>query len=335
MQEYLASELGLDGDPNRIVKVYRPAEEVFAQESLDSYHGVDVTLEHPKDMVNAENYKSVTVGVVRAGGVQDGNHVRVDTIIKAADAIKAVESGKAELSAGYTAIYDDNVPDELASQGIEFIQRDIRVNHVALVDRARAGASARLFDGKKGVSKMPISVTLDSKRSVEVEDKATAALISDTLESLNKRVADAEAAQAKAEAERDEAMEEKEEADKKASDSAIDARVKDLLNVRDGARKIAGKDFTCDSTDPVEVMRAAMIKVKPNRKDWADKSAAYIQGAFDAEMEKEEEDEDKESTDADLKQLAQDASRVPGGDKPNPREARDAAWQSAWNKEDK
>lgn len=223
VQEYLASELGLDGDPNRIVKVYRPAEEVFAQESLDSYHGVDVTIEHPGDMVNAENYKAVTAGVVRSGGIQDGNHVKVEMIIKAADAIKAVESGKAELSAGYTAIYDDNVPDELASQGIEFIQRNIRINHVALVDRARAGASARLFDGKKGVPKMPISVTLDSKRSVEVEDKATAALISDTLESLNKRVADAEAAQAKAEAERDEAMEEKEKADKKASDSAIDA----------------------------------------------------------------------------------------------------------------
>ncbi|MGL5729314.1 MAG: DUF2213 domain-containing protein, partial [Plesiomonas sp.] len=30
IQQYLASELGLDGDPNRIVNVYRPPEEVFS-----------------------------------------------------------------------------------------------------------------------------------------------------------------------------------------------------------------------------------------------------------------------------------------------------------------
>ena len=34
IQQYLARELNLDGDPNRIVNVYRPEDEVFKDESL-------------------------------------------------------------------------------------------------------------------------------------------------------------------------------------------------------------------------------------------------------------------------------------------------------------
>ena len=53
IQEYLARELGLDGDPNRIVRVYRAPEEVFSPASLSSYDACDITNDHPKGLVTA------------------------------------------------------------------------------------------------------------------------------------------------------------------------------------------------------------------------------------------------------------------------------------------
>ena len=82
IQEYLASELGLDGNPNRIVNVYRPADEVFKAESLLSYDGTDITIEHPGTLVDSQNYKDVSVGVVRGSGIEDNDFVQCDLIIK-------------------------------------------------------------------------------------------------------------------------------------------------------------------------------------------------------------------------------------------------------------
>ena len=144
-QEYLASELGLtDRNPNDIIVVNRPESAVFEQASLDSYDGSDITIEHPSAMVDADSHGLVSKGAIRGIGTRDGDFVGVELVIKSRDAITAVETGKVQLSAGYTAIYDD-APDD---SPFDFIQREIRINHVALVDRARAGAQARLFDNK-------------------------------------------------------------------------------------------------------------------------------------------------------------------------------------------
>src|SRR5690606_18961730 len=103
----LRRELGLDGDPNAVVTVYRPPEEVFAADSLASFDGADVTVMHPGELVNAKNYRKTSVGVIRGPGRQDGDFVTADLVVKDADAIKAIEEqGFVELSAGYTAEYE-------------------------------------------------------------------------------------------------------------------------------------------------------------------------------------------------------------------------------------
>ena len=60
------------------------------------------------------------------------------------------------------------------------IQREIRHNHVAIVDNARAGYQARISDSKPKVEVME-KVTLDSGRTVEIEDPSKAALIADSI----------------------------------------------------------------------------------------------------------------------------------------------------------
>ena len=295
IQEYLAGELNLPGDPNRIVRVMRVADEVFKPESLATYDGADVTLEHPPEFVGAENFKKYSVGVVMGGGRQDGDFVVSDLCIKDAEAIKAAEQGKVQLSAGYTCAYDDQVPE---GADYEFIQRNIAVNHVALVDNARAGAQARIFDNRRGV-KMS-RVTLDSGRTVEVADESVAALISDTIERLNKRIKDAEEEIEKKDEEMERLEEEKEAANAakdKAEEEAkkdkmsdeekeekISSLVKEIISVASEAETVAGERIECDSMKPVEIMKAALKIARPTV-DWDKKSDAYVTSAFDLQKE--------------------------------------------------
>lgn len=326
IQDYLARELGLPGDPNRIVKVYRPAEEVFNDESLASYDTADVTIEHPKGFVTADNYRSVSAGFVRGAARQDGDYVVADLIIKDKRAIDAINSGKVELSAGYTAVYDERPGVSPEGEPYDMVQTQIRINHVAIVDRARAGAGARIFD-RKNEGKTMHRINLDSGRSVEVSDEATALLVSDSLERLTKQVTDAEAARDAAQATADAHAEEiaalkKTIAD---ADAALGERLAAVVRVQADAARIAGEGFTCDSVDITEIQRAALSKLRP-AVEWADKSATYVQAAFDMAkeaMEEEEENEDAggrgkkrgedaggrgRTRDADYSQLAQDGA---------------------------
>ena len=326
VQQYLAGELGLqDRAANEVVNVYRPPEEVFAPESLKSYKDKDITNDHPQSMVNADSFKELSVGhTTDAARPEDDQYVVVDLILKDADAIKKVEDGKAALSAGYEAQYhyepgytEDGTP-------YEYVQRNIRINHVALVDKARAGPGAKLYDNKPkydhGGNQMSI-VTLDGGKTVEVQDNATAQLIQSTLDANKKSYEDMEKKakemedeaqrlrdeMEKMKAEKDSMSEELEKKKKEASDEALSERLQTVVQVKDDAAKIAGSDFTSDSVDPMQIKRDALAKARPTV-DWSDKSDAYVTAAWDMAKEQAENDPGKASHDRmaeDLKKLYQ------------------------------
>jgi len=296
IQDYLARELELPGDPNRIVKVYRPPEEVFNADSLATYSGADVTLNHPKGLVNADNYKVTSVGVVRSSGSKSEDFVQCDLIIKDAAAIKAVNSGKCELSAGYTAVYDDTPGETPEGEKYDYVQREIRINHIAIVDRGRAGALAKIFDNETtGGNTMPVLITTDSGRSVDVADPANAQVVADAFDRLLKRATTAEDSVQRIQAVADGAKEELAKAVLLSSDSAIADRVAVIAKTGATARKIAGDSFKCESVDSTTIMRAALNSKFPTI-DWAAKSDVYVQARFDMadeEMPEETEEEKK------------------------------------------
>jgi hypothetical protein len=291
IQEYLARELGLDGDPMRVVRVYRPEDEVFNDASLGTYDASDVTNNHPHSLVTAATYKGVAVGVVRGPGRRDGDFVICDLIVKDQKTIDEIIGGKCELSAGYTAIYDETPGVTEDGQAYDYIQRDIKINHVAIVERARAGANARVFDHNPGGNTMPVIITTDSGRSVDVADPANAQVVADSFDRLLKRATDAESKADKAQATADKAAEDLAEARKASNDEAINARVVLIGSTQAQARKIAGDSFTCDSLDVIEIKRAALAVKRP-KMAWGDKSAGYVECAFDAEAEKEPDEDD-------------------------------------------
>ncbi|MBD5153091.1 MAG: DUF2213 domain-containing protein [Oscillibacter sp.] len=137
-QEYLAGELQLDGDPQRVVKVNRYPEDVFEPAALASFEGKDVTQGHPPENVGPENFSSYTKGHVQ-NVRRDGDHIIADLIIKDANLVSDVWNGVTrEVSCGYLCIY---VPD-----GDGYKQQNIRGNHVAVVPRGRAGAAVSIKD---------------------------------------------------------------------------------------------------------------------------------------------------------------------------------------------
>lgn len=342
IQQYLARELQLDGDPNRIVRVYRPADEVFNADSLATYGSAVLTNDHPKSLVNAETYKSLTVGDSHGAGRQDGDFVVCDLVFKDKAAIQAIMSGKCELSAGYTAEYIEEPGVTKDGEPYDYIQRNIKINHIALVDSARAGANARVFDNKTG-GIMPVLITTDSGRSVDVADPANAQVVADSYDRLVKALAQAEIKVEKLQATADKAAEDLAEARKESSDEAIAGRVALIGLAQAAARKVAGDAFTCDSLDPIEIKRSALLVARP-KVAWGDKSATYVECAFDAEMEKEDDEDDEEkkgkkgTTDAatliaQLAQLAKDgASSTTTTDaaKPTPYEANKERLGKGW-----
>ena len=311
IQDYLASELKLPGDPNRIVKVFRPADEVFKDESLESYNHSDATNDHPPKLVDSKNFKDVTVGHVASKGIQDGDFVLIDLIIKDAETIKLIESGKGQLSAGYEAEYVKESGTTDSGEDYEFVQRDIRINHVAVVDSARAGSMARIFD--KQPEKKLMKVTLDNSRSVELED-GVAAQVEDCIKRLTDAATNEKEKADKAQAEKDAAEEENEKLKAKSTDEAISDRVLVIGTARDAAIALAGDKFTCDSVNLVDIQRAALTALD-NNIDYADKPEAYIAAAFDIETKKkkaedEEEEEGKKKATDSHSQLSKDMAKA-------------------------
>lgn len=279
------------------VRVYRPEAEVFADAALQSFTHAPVTINHPKDMVTADNWKDLAVGEVSTAAKRDGEWVMLPLILKDAAAIAAVEGGKRELSAGYVCSLDWTPGKTPAGEAYDAIQTDIKINHLALVDRARAGSKARIGDGAWGATPMdeatpekdpPMTlktVTVDGI-PVEVTDQGATviATLQQRLADAGKKASDAEAAHAAAIAAKDADLAKKDaEIDglkgKVLDQSAVDKLVADRANLVAVAGKIAPAVKTEGLTDAD--IKKAVVTAKLGDAAVKDKADAYIDARFD------------------------------------------------------
>ena len=137
-QDYLARELMLDGDPDRLVTVQRHPEDVFEEATLASFEGKPICDGHPPENVGPENYAAYTKGHVQ-NVRRDGEYIVADLYINDANLANEVRNNvKREVSCGYLCNY---VPD-----GTGYKQSRIRGNHVAVVPKGRAGAAVAIHD---------------------------------------------------------------------------------------------------------------------------------------------------------------------------------------------
>lgn len=128
-----------------VIKELRPASEVFKQKSMDSLGSIPITNDHPTeksiDITNAKKHQSGLTG--NEVKIVDEKFLMNDMIITDGDLIKDIENGKHEISCGYTAMLDF-IPGVFNGEKYDAIQKDICYNHVALVNKGRAGSKVRL-----------------------------------------------------------------------------------------------------------------------------------------------------------------------------------------------
>lgn len=197
VQTYRAYELGLDAegmDPMRVIRLHRPAEEVFDQRSMASFESKPVTIEHPPVAVTADNWEQLAKGEAR-DVTRFGDMMTSTLLIKSKDAIDAVQSGKNQLSNGYTFDLDMTPGTTAQGQAYDGVQRNIRGNHIAIVDAARCGSACRIADSD--TSTQGAKTMADALRKVivdgiplEVNDTAAAAI--DKLQNQLKAAQDAQ-----------------------------------------------------------------------------------------------------------------------------------------------
>lgn len=260
-----------------IRREYRPPEEVFHADSLASYKGKPITIGHP-GLVTSKNAKLHTCGACLGEGRADGNDVLGDLMIYDTSAIDA---GAKELSNGYTLDLDET-PGEINGERYDAVQRNIRVNHIALVPRGRAGNARLNLDAadadttEEDTTMTMVKVRLDSGISYDAAPEVEQAFKQATADLITART-DTDKERARADAAEAKLKDAEKDAEKIRQDAATAAKAR--LKLEDTATKV-GAEFKQDATD-TEIRTAVIKKVRGDSFDLQGKSEGYIEAAFD------------------------------------------------------
>ena len=134
-------ELGLE--PERVYMGYRPGEEL--RRAAPTTNRLPIQLRHHEE--SAEHpARDTRIGSMGSDGRYAAPYLQNSLVFTDAEGIAEIESGEArELSLGY--MYDpDFTPGTFAGVPYDFVMRNIRANHLALVPRGRAGRDCMVAD---------------------------------------------------------------------------------------------------------------------------------------------------------------------------------------------
>jgi hypothetical protein len=300
-----------------IQRELRSADEVFNADSLATLDLLPLTNDHPAEPVTSRNAGKFQVGTVTQPK-RDGDFVAARIQITDQKAIDEAEGGKRQLSVGYNVDLEKRagvtsgvpgVPDGLR---FDAIQTNIRGNHVALLDKGKAGPEASLrLDGddaiqigqtqKPGGDPPPIKdpVMLKIKHDgVDIEVTEAGAQVIATLRARLDTADEAKTAAAKdlsTEKARADKAEEDLTAEKKAREDsddpkALEAKVRKRIGLESKATEILGDDFKVDGVTDAEIKSEIVIKlardpkVAKERLDSND-DAAYLDARYDAAID--------------------------------------------------
>lgn len=279
-----------------IRKELRPSEEVFKSDSLKSLSEVPVTNNHPPELVTADNSKKFSVGFTGESVERDDRFVKVGLTVTDSEAIKQMtEDRKLETSCGYTCDIEE-IPGEFKGERYDAIQKNIVYNHLAIVNRGRAGPEVRVrLDSNSAVmveednskkskgDDMSVKIKLDSIE-YEVQDSGLAKAITEKVDALEKLTKEHETLKGKYDAlESDVKKKDQEIKGLKAKAPSTDDLMKmaearmDLMNF---SKSILGDEFKFDGLSDFEIKKA-VIEANDSELKMDGKSEDYINGCFD------------------------------------------------------
>ena len=335
----VGTQLYTRGDGTQ-VREYRPEDEVSNPDSLASFGMKAVTLNHPKVLLDSKTTKLHQVGHAGSHVRFSDGFVEVALVITDQDAIDAVQRGDAqEVSAGYRVDYDPTPGVTPDGESYDGIQRNIKVNHIALVARARAGREARLLldscDRNDAVADveppsnspvismaritldgLDIELPADAAGAVQSFVKETGRVQADLQQKLDAQeekiqavVTEKTEAQDRIDASQERIAElEKQLAEAVAASEQRDdaAEINDAVNKRlEALNKFAPimpEDYKFDGEDEAQIMAIAYQNVF-EKEARSDASADYLLGVLDgvlAAMEDIEEDQEEVKADSEF-----------------------------------
>ena len=262
----------------------RHPDDILDEDSLESLKQIPITVEHPTVLVDSSNVKQLGVGLTGETVKIDGENIKTTVTITAIEGVEAINSGKEELSLGYTLDLEE---EEGIYNGQPYThrQKNIRYNHLAIVERGRAGANARLnFDSFECGIIVDENITHERENMVKINidnvDVEVDEAVKKAYDSLNARLDSATAETEALKAKLDETEEQLKKAKEINSDSAISEKAKARVELIAKAGKVVNIDGLYDLSD--RDIKLSVIKSRYDSLDLTDKSDDYVSARFDA-----------------------------------------------------
>lgn len=167
---YLGSEIKGAPDQSSIYRIYRPAEELQKPATLESFKLLPFIDDHtPIGPVYgiAADEKGVQ-GMIGEQVYFSDPWVRGNLKVVGGLALSNIGRGKVELSPGYDCDYDWT-PGVFNGESYDAIQRNIRANHLALVDEGRTGPDLVVQDHLPSALRVGDRITIDTAELIAME----------------------------------------------------------------------------------------------------------------------------------------------------------------------
>lgn len=182
---------GLGLEPERIYFGFRPGEELA--KAAHTCNGLPILMQHHHEDAQSPQIMH-RIGSMGTDAVYAAPYLDNSLCFTVGSAIEAIESGVCrELSLSYF-FTPDFTPGEHDGEPYDFVMRDIKANHLALVEEGRAGSSVAVADAapEKKETSMAECVKDDEPgvEAQEVDAAETAKEAAETIISLHKREPD-------------------------------------------------------------------------------------------------------------------------------------------------
>lgn len=259
---------------------------------LDSLRLAPVTLNHPQEMVTADNARSLAVGAIGDTILQLRDRIASPVTVWDRGAVAAATSTHGEISLGYMATIEDR-EGNWNGQRYDRVQVARRANHVALVDKGRHGPEVALTTdaARMDGANIPADETAQED-SMKPEDQARldAAAAEVAAEKARADAAETALTAEKTRADQAEAARDAEKARADAAEAAIVQAKADAIagararvELEHTARSVLGAAYTCDGKTDRELRCDALAKLGVTVP--ADRSDDYVTARFDAAIE--------------------------------------------------
>lgn len=322
-----------DGSERRELRL---PEDVFHADSMASLAGAPVTDLHPPEMVAPGNYRRYAAGHVAEGSArQDGDLLMADLVVQAGDVADLVLSGaRKDVSCGYVCDLEE-APGVYQGEKYDFIQRNIRQNHVALGPSGwgRSGSAVSLRLDSAGDELPPITEVPNVAETYERIDGVDYPVGTPPHQAaVSRRDAALATLQARADAAESQVATLKKRVDEleeqvKDAEAGADRKI-ELMRTADGL----GVEVP-EGADESAIMMAVIRKAHPDM-DLEGKSPEYLAAAYDMAVDSMKAAPAAEArgdgrTQATIKTELQKARERADAAQQKTREAGRSAWQKA------